>query len=76
MTTSKQYDYLNRLTQISSQPTASGLPALAFNYNYNTANQRTEDKLADGFYWVYNYDSLGQVTIELDTPTTHDAKEN
>ena len=62
MTTSKQYDFLNRLTQISSQPGASGLPPVAFNYNYNNANQRTQEKLADGSYWVYNYDSLGQVT--------------
>jgi RHS repeat-associated protein len=61
MTTGKQYDYLNRLTQISSQPGAAGVPALAFNYGYNAANQRTQDKLADGSYWVYNYDSLGQV---------------
>jgi len=61
MTTSKQYDNLNRLTQISSQPSGSGVPAVAFNYSYNSANQRTQDKLADGSYWVYNYDSLGQV---------------
>jgi YD repeat-containing protein len=61
MTTGKQYDYLNRLTQISSQPGAAGVSALAFNYGYNAANQRTQDKLADGSYWVYNYDSLGQV---------------
>ena len=62
MTTSKQYDFLNRLTQISSQPGASGLPPVAFNYNYNNVNQRTQDRLADGSYWIYNYDSLGQVT--------------
>lgn len=61
MTTSKSYDYLNRLTQISSQPGASGLPPMAFNYSYNPANQRTQDKLAEGSYWVYQYDSLGQV---------------
>ena len=62
MTTTKQYDDLNRLTQISSQPGATGVPPATFNYNYNSANQRTQDKLADGSYWVYNYDSLGQVT--------------
>lgn len=61
MTTTKQYDDLNRLTQVSSQPGAAGLPAVAFNYNYNPANQRTQDKLADGSYWVYGYDTLGQV---------------
>jgi len=62
MTTTKQYDYLNRLTQISSQPSAAYTLPLAFNYNYNPANQRTQDTLADGSYWVYGYDSLGQVT--------------
>jgi RHS repeat-associated protein len=31
-------------------------------YNYNPANQRTKDTLADGSYWIYQYDSLGQVT--------------
>jgi RHS repeat-associated protein len=60
MTTTKTYDYLNRLTQISSAPSA-GL-ASTFNYNYNAANQRTHNTLADGSYWVYGYDSLGQVT--------------
>jgi len=53
---------LNRLTQISSAPSASYTLPLTFNYNYNPANQRTKDTLADGSYWVYGYDSLGQVT--------------
>jgi len=52
----------NRLTQISSAPSASYTLPLTFNYNYNPANQRTSDTLADGSYWVYGYDSLGQVT--------------
>jgi RHS repeat-associated protein len=62
MTTTKQYDYLNRLTTISSSPGASGLMPVVFNYNYNPANQRTKNTLADGSYWIYGYDSLGQVT--------------
>ena len=62
MTTTKQYDYLNRLTQISSAPGAAYAAAVDFNYTYNPANQRTKDTLADGSYWVYGYDSLGQVT--------------
>ena len=62
MTTTKQYDYLNRLTQISSAPGAAYTLPLTYNYNYNPANQRTKDTLADGSYWVYGYDSLGQVT--------------
>lgn len=62
MTTTKSYDYLNRLTQISSAPSASGSVAATFNYSYNDANQRTKNVLADGSYWIYQYDSLGQVT--------------
>jgi RHS repeat-associated protein len=56
MTTAKQYDYLNRLGSISSAP------ATSFNYQYNSANQRTTAKLADGSYWQFGYDALGQVT--------------
>jgi YD repeat-containing protein len=59
MTTGKQYDYLNRLTQISSAPTASS--AVSFNYNYNSANQRTNVINADNSHWIYQYDGLGQV---------------
>ena len=55
MTTSKQYDFLNRLSSISSTPSN------AFTYQYNAANQRTMNQLADGSYWRYGYDSLGQV---------------
>jgi RHS repeat-associated protein len=62
MTTTKQYDYLNRLTQISSVPSGTGILPVSFNYNYNLANQRTKDVLADGSYWVYQYDALGQAT--------------
>jgi RHS repeat-associated protein len=62
MTTTKQYDFLNRLTRISSLSSAAYVPPLTYNYNYNPANQRTMDTLADGSYWVYGYDSLGQVT--------------
>jgi hypothetical protein len=62
MTTAKQYDYLNRLTSISSVGGASSASPISFNYNYNPANQRTRDTLADASYWVYQYDSLGQVT--------------
>ena len=57
MTTSKQYDYLNRLSSISSTPSNS------FAYQYNAANQRTMNQLADGSYWRYGYDALGQVTL-------------
>jgi len=55
MTTSKQYDFLNRLNSISSTPSNS------FVYQYNAANQRTMNQLWDGSYWRYGYDTLGQV---------------
>jgi len=60
MTTTKQYDNLNRLTSVSSVPSASS--AVSFSYAYNTANQRVRTTEADGSYWSYDYDSLGQVT--------------
>ncbi len=59
MTTTKQYDYLNRLLSVSSAPSAAS--ALTFNYSYNSANQRIQVNLADGSFWIYLYDSLGQV---------------
>ena len=60
MTTTKQYDYLNRLTSISSTPSN------AFSYLYNAANQRTMAWNWDSSYWRYNYDSLGQDEIRLE----------
>ena len=60
MTTTKTYDYLNRLAAISSSAGASNVAS--FNYQYNNANQRTKATPVDGSYWVYSYDSLGQVT--------------
>jgi len=62
MTTTKAYDNLNRLTSISSIGGASSAsPISSFNYNYNFANQRGTVTNADNSYWVYQYDSLGQV---------------
>jgi len=58
MTTTKQYDYLNRLSSISS---AIGSTAIGDSYAYNNANQRIHSTLSDGSYWLYTYDSLGQV---------------
>ena len=60
MTTTKAYDNLNRLTSISS---AAGSTVLdSHGYGYNSANQRTSVTNVDGSYFVYQYDSLGQVT--------------
>ena len=60
MTTTKQYDYLNRLTSIASSPSASA--QVSFSYQYNNANQRIAVTNGDNSYWAYGYDSLGQVT--------------
>ncbi len=60
MTTTKQYDHLNRLTAVASTPPAGSV--VSFSYGYNSANQRVRDTLADGSYWLYQYDSLGQLT--------------
>jgi hypothetical protein len=65
MTTSKQYDKLNRLTQISSARTPGDPPgpsAFTFKYQYNTANQRRRVHVGDRTYWQYLYDKLCQVT--------------
>jgi RHS repeat-associated protein len=60
MTTTKQYDLLNRLTSITNLPSASS--AIGFRYAYNNANQRTSVTNAESARWIYQYDSLGQVT--------------
>jgi YD repeat-containing protein len=63
LVTTRQYDGLNRLRTISSKAfggSASALP-VAFDYQYNAANQRTRVNREDGAYWVYTYDDLGQV---------------
>jgi RHS repeat-associated protein len=60
VTTARQWDYLNRLMQIST--VNSGQQTLdAHSYGYNNANQRIRRTLPDNSYWVYTYDSLGQV---------------
>ena len=58
MTTTKQWDYLNRLASVSS---ATGSSAIGNSYACNNANQRVRSTQADGSYWLYEYDSLGQV---------------
>ena len=61
MTTTKQYDYVNRLTAISSTGGSVSAGSVSFNYAYNAANQRVRAAQIDGSYWVYGYDALGQV---------------
>jgi RHS repeat-associated protein len=60
MTTTKTWDYVNRLLSISSA-NASGGVLDSHGYSYNSANQRTSMTNADGTYWIYGYDTLGQV---------------
>jgi len=60
MTTSKQYDYLNRQTAIRSSAASAAVPAFA--YSDNAANQRTKDRQEAGSYWVYRFAAPGQVT--------------
>jgi hypothetical protein len=62
MKTGKTYDHLNRLTQISSTPSGTGILPVVYNHTYNLANQRTQSTFSDGSHWVYQYDPLGQVT--------------
>jgi YD repeat-containing protein len=62
MSTTKSYDYLNRLTSISSVPAGSPATPISFTYDYNDANQRVRSTTADASYWRYQYDPLGQVT--------------
>lgn len=61
MKTTKSYDKLNRLASISTR-NAGQQTLNSFAYTYNDANQRTRVDLADGSYWLYGYDGLGQVT--------------
>ena len=53
LTTTREYDLLNRLTNSTSTSAA---------YNHNLARQRTRRTEADGSFWTYQYDALGQVT--------------
>jgi len=63
LTTTKQYDKLNRLLNITSLPSASGASSFASTYLHNDANQRIRNDKADGSAWSYEYDSLGQVSL-------------
>jgi YD repeat-containing protein len=61
MTSSKQYDRLNRLLSIASTPSGTGILPVSFSYQYNDANQRYRVTLQDGSFWFYEYDNLGQL---------------
>ena len=59
MTRSNQYDNLSRLTNLVW--TAGTNIVASFSYQYNSANQRTRVAFTDGSYWIYQYESLGQL---------------
>jgi len=61
MTTTNGYDHLNRLTNTASLG-GTGSTRSQFDYQYNPASQRPRVTHLDGSYWVYGYDSMGQVT--------------
>ncbi|HUP80551.1 MAG TPA: RHS repeat-associated core domain-containing protein, partial [Pirellula sp.] len=61
MTTTKQYDFLNRLQSIRNVPSAGGSEPISTTYRYNEINQRTQARLESGEFWSYRYDSFGQV---------------
>ncbi|MDT9206552.1 hypothetical protein, partial [Limnospira sp. PMC 1243.20] len=54
------HDPLSRLTDIIT--TIDHTVISSHEYSYNDANQRNRAELADGSYWEYSYDELGQVT--------------
>jgi YD repeat-containing protein len=59
LTADRQHDKLGRLLKMANTP-QNGL-AVNHEYQYNDANQRVRSVQADGSYWLYEYDSLGQV---------------
>ncbi len=62
MTTAKSYDKLNRLAGMISTPSGGGQLPFSYGASYNEANQRITVTMNDGSYWVYEYDTLGQIT--------------
>ena len=59
LTTAKIYDNLNRLQSISQSVGSRTVSSYA--YTNNAANQRIRAMLADGSYWVYEYNDKGEV---------------
>ena len=63
MTTTKQFDLLNRLTNIASVPSVSSV--VSFSYSHNAANQRTIQTRTDSSYVNYSYDNIGQLKTAI-----------
>lgn len=62
LVTTRSFDYLNRLLDVTSQPQATGAFPIGTAYQYNAADQRTRQLLGGGDAWIYGYDGLGQLT--------------
>jgi hypothetical protein len=62
LTTTRNFDFINRLSSIVSVPSSTLASTNSSAYLYNNTNQRTRQTMSDGTYWVYGYDTLGQVT--------------
>ena len=68
MTTSNQFDFLNRLTGCESFLASGAASPVNLQYQYNMANQRTQAANGnDGTSWLYAYDALGEVTAATNT---------
>lgn len=61
VTLDRDFDNLDRQSLGSAIPAAG--PAVSYAYHYDPAGQRDTATLADGSYWGYGYDALGQVTV-------------
>ncbi len=61
MRTRRTYDKLNRLVSILTEPGMSR-SQMGFHYQYDSANRRSKATAADGSWWDYAYDGLGQLT--------------
>ncbi|MBF0246219.1 MAG: RHS repeat-associated core domain-containing protein, partial [Planctomycetes bacterium] len=61
MLTTKVHDKLNRLISTTSVDKNNEVIS-SFNLTYNSASQRVRVGEANGQYWLYEYDSLGQIT--------------
>ncbi len=53
---------LNRLTGMISTPSGGGQLPFSYGASYNEANQRITVTMNDGSYWVYEYNTLGQIS--------------
>jgi RHS repeat-associated protein len=60
-TTTKTFDALNRLTHIATVSANGTTAPVSHGYTLNALSQRTRVDLADGGYWIYGYNTKGEV---------------